>query len=72
MTKDYGLERVSGPLTYNDITSASPAGRRGIWTDRQRDWEEAETLDSGQERPDVTVFFQGVGCWLGEGVVAWC
>lgn len=46
MTKDYGLERVSGLLTYNE-------GRRDIWTDRERDWEEAEALDTGQERPDV-------------------
>lgn len=61
MTKDYGLERVSGPLTYNDITSASPAGRRDIWTDRQRDLEEAEALDSGQERPDVTGFVRARG-----------
>ncbi|XP_040034696.1 glutamate receptor ionotropic, delta-1 isoform X4 [Gasterosteus aculeatus] len=47
VTKDYGPERVSGPLTYNDI-SASPEGRRHIWTDRERDWEEAEALDTGQ------------------------
>ncbi|XP_047459706.1 glutamate receptor ionotropic, delta-1 isoform X1 [Mugil cephalus] len=47
VTKDYGLQRVSGPLTYNDI-SASPEGRRNIWTDRERDWEEAEVLDTGQ------------------------
>ncbi|KAF3841930.1 hypothetical protein F7725_023881 [Dissostichus mawsoni] len=48
VTKDYGLERVSGPLTYNEITSASPEGRRHIWTDRERDWEEA--LDTGQDK----------------------
>lgn len=53
VTKDYRLARVSGPLTYNDITSASPEGRREIWTDRERDWEEAEALDTGQERPDI-------------------
>ncbi|XP_034464362.1 glutamate receptor ionotropic, delta-1 isoform X3 [Hippoglossus hippoglossus] len=37
VTKDYGLERVSGPLTYNDITSTSPEGRRHIWTVRERE-----------------------------------
>lgn len=49
VTKDYSLQSVSGPLTYNDITGASPEGRRDIWTDRERDWEEAEALDTGQE-----------------------
>lgn len=34
MTKDYALEMVSGPLTYNDITSTSPEGRRDMWTGR--------------------------------------
>lgn len=66
MTKDYGLERVSGPLTYNDITSASPEGRRHIWTDRERDWEEAEALDTGQERPDV-LYWMAIGCVRAKG-----
>ena len=66
VTKDYGLERVSGPLTYNDITSASPEGRRDIWTDRQRDWEEAEALDTGQERPDV-LYWMVIGCVRAKG-----
>lgn len=66
VTKDYGLERVSGPLTYNDITSASPEGRRDIWTDRERDWEEAEALDTGQERPDV-LYLMVIGCVRAKG-----
>ncbi|XP_029985519.1 glutamate receptor ionotropic, delta-1-like isoform X1 [Sphaeramia orbicularis] len=48
VTKDYRLGRVSGPLTYNDITSASSEGRRDIWTDRERGWDEAEAIDTGQ------------------------
>lgn len=73
VTKNFGLERVSGPLTYNDITSASPEGRRDIWTDRERDWEEAEALDTGQERPDITgwslaVSGRGGGAWGRAGV----
>ena len=53
VTKDYGLERVSGPLTYNDITTASSEGRRDIWTDRERGWDEAEAIDTGQNRPPI-------------------
>ncbi|XP_005474351.1 glutamate receptor ionotropic, delta-1 isoform X1 [Oreochromis niloticus] len=48
VTKDYALQRVSGSLTYNDITSSLPEGRRDIWTDRETDWEEAVALDTGQ------------------------
>ncbi|KAG7463090.1 hypothetical protein MATL_G00191700, partial [Megalops atlanticus] len=48
VTKDYRLARVSGPLTYNDITTASSEGRKDIWTERERDWAEAETIDTGQ------------------------
>lgn len=51
VTKDYRLARVSGPLTYNDITTASSEGRRDIWTDRERGWDEAEAIDTGQNRP---------------------
>ena len=51
VTKDYRLTRVSGPLTYNDITTASSEGRRDIWTDRERGWDEAEAIDTGQNRP---------------------
>lgn len=65
VTKDYGPERVSGPLTYNDI-SASPEGRRHIWTDRERDWEEAEALDTGQERPDI-LYRMVIGCARAKG-----
>lgn len=61
--KDHSVERVSGPLTYNDITRASPEGRRNIWTDRERDWEEAEALDTGQARPDILLD----GHWLCQG-----
>lgn len=50
VTKDYRLTSVSGPLTYNDITPSSE-GRRDIWTDRQRGWDEAEAIDTGQNRP---------------------
>lgn len=50
VTKDYRLARVSGPLTYNDITTASSEGRRDIWTDRERGWDEAEAIDTGQIR----------------------
>lgn len=53
VTKDYRLARVSGPLTYNDITTASSEGRRDIWTDRERGWDEAEAIDTGQNRPPV-------------------
>lgn len=66
VTKDYSLERVSGPLTYNDITSASPERRRDIWTDRERDWEEAEALDTGQERPDI-MYWMVIGCVRAKG-----
>ncbi|MBN3297553.1 GRID1 protein, partial [Amia calva] len=48
VTKDYRLARVSGPLTYNDITTASSEGRKDIWTERERDWDEAEAIDTGQ------------------------
>ncbi|KAJ8391776.1 hypothetical protein AAFF_G00085480, partial [Aldrovandia affinis] len=48
VTKDYRLARVSGPLTYNDITTTSSEGRKDIWTDRERDWAEAEAIDTGQ------------------------
>uniref|UniRef100_A0A8C9RAW5 Glutamate receptor n=1 Tax=Scleropages formosus TaxID=113540 RepID=A0A8C9RAW5_SCLFO len=48
VTKDYRLTRVSGPLTYNDITTASSQGRKDIWTERERDWDEAEAIDTGQ------------------------
>ncbi|XP_016111060.1 glutamate receptor ionotropic, delta-1-like isoform X1 [Sinocyclocheilus grahami] len=47
-TKDYRLARVSGPLTYNDIATASSEGSKDIWTDRERDWNEAEAIDTGQ------------------------
>ena len=53
VTKDYRLARGSGPLTYNDITSASSEGRRDIWTERERDWDEAEAIDTGQTRTPV-------------------
>jgi len=33
-----------------------------MWTDRERDWEEAEPLDTGQERPCVLD-----GHWLCQG-----
>ncbi|XP_029561697.1 glutamate receptor ionotropic, delta-1 isoform X1 [Salmo trutta] len=48
VTKDYRLARVSGPLTYNEITTASSEGRKDIWTERERDWDEAEAIDTGQ------------------------
>ncbi|XP_077062023.1 glutamate receptor ionotropic, delta-1 isoform X1 [Siphateles boraxobius] len=48
VTKDYRLARVSGPLTYNDIATASSEGSKDIWTDRERDWDEAEAIDTGQ------------------------
>ncbi|XP_061087023.1 glutamate receptor ionotropic, delta-1 isoform X2 [Conger conger] len=48
VTKDYRLARVSGPLTYNDITTASSEGRKDIWTERERNWDEAEAIDTGQ------------------------
>ncbi|RXN32771.1 glutamate receptor delta-1 isoform X1 [Labeo rohita] len=47
VTKDYRLARVSGPLTYNDIATASSEGSKDIWTDRERDWDEAEAIDTG-------------------------
>ena len=50
VTKDYRLAKVSGPLTYNDITTTSSEGGKDIWTDRERDWEEAEPIDTGQTR----------------------
>ena len=50
VAKDYRLARVSGPLTYNDITTASSEGRRDIWTERERGWDEAEAIDTGQNR----------------------
>lgn len=53
VTKDYRLSRVSGPLTYNDITTASSEGTRDIWTDRERGWDEAEAIDTGQNRARV-------------------
>ncbi|XP_031696995.1 glutamate receptor ionotropic, delta-2-like [Anarrhichthys ocellatus] len=53
VTKDYRLARVSGPLTYNDITTASSEGRRDIWTDRERGWDEAEAIHTGQNRPPI-------------------
>lgn len=56
VTKDYRLARVSGPLTYNDITTASSEGRRDIWTDRERGWDEAEAIDTGQNRPPTQLF----------------
>ncbi|XP_076141201.1 glutamate receptor ionotropic, delta-1 isoform X2 [Alosa pseudoharengus] len=45
---DYQMDVVSGPLTYNDITSAASEGRRDIWTERERGWEESEAIDTGQ------------------------
>ncbi|XP_048865103.1 glutamate receptor ionotropic, delta-1-like isoform X1 [Brienomyrus brachyistius] len=48
VTKDYRLARVSGPLIYNDITTASSEGRKDIWTESVRDWDEAEAIDTGQ------------------------
>jgi len=59
VTKDYRLARVSGPLTYNDIATASSEGSKDIWTDRERDWDEAEAIDTGQNRI-VGLFFD----WL--------
>ncbi|TWW82033.1 Glutamate receptor ionotropic, delta-1 [Takifugu flavidus] len=50
VTKDYRLTSVSGPLTYNDITPSSE-GRRDIWTDRQRGWDEAEAIDTAMLEP---------------------
>lgn len=49
-SKDYRLTRVSGPLTYNDITATSSEGVKDIWTDRERDWEATEAIDTGQTR----------------------
>lgn len=66
MTKDYALQRVSGSLTYNDITSSLPEGRRDIWTDRETEWEEAVALDTGQERPD-TLYWMVIGCDRAKG-----
>ncbi|RXM35823.1 Glutamate receptor ionotropic, delta-1 [Acipenser ruthenus] len=48
VTKDYRLASVSGPLTYNDITTASSGGRKDIWTERDRNWDEAEDIYTGQ------------------------
>ncbi|XP_078793809.1 glutamate receptor ionotropic, delta-1 isoform X3 [Oryzias latipes] len=48
VTKDYRLTRVSAPLTYNEFTTASSEGRRDIWTDREKGWDEAEAIDTGQ------------------------
>lgn len=50
VTKDYRLTRVSAPLTYNEFTTASSEGRRDIWTDREKGWDEAEAIDTGQNR----------------------
>lgn len=61
MTKDYSVERVSGHLTYNDITCALSERRQDIWTDRQADWEEAEAFDTGQARPDI-LYWMIIGC----------
>ncbi|KAL2082902.1 hypothetical protein ACEWY4_020675 [Coilia grayii] len=49
VTKDYQMDVVSGPLTYNNIASAATEGRRDMWTDRERGWEEAEAIDTGQQ-----------------------
>ncbi|XP_057682965.1 glutamate receptor ionotropic, delta-1-like isoform X1 [Corythoichthys intestinalis] len=46
VAKDYRLALVSGPLTYNDF--ATSEGRRDIWTDRGRGWQEAHTIATGQ------------------------
>ncbi|XP_017566057.1 glutamate receptor ionotropic, delta-1 isoform X1 [Pygocentrus nattereri] len=48
VTKDYRVARVSDPLRYNDISTASSEGRKDIWTERERDWDEAEAIDTGQ------------------------
>ncbi|XP_046710172.1 glutamate receptor ionotropic, delta-1-like isoform X1 [Silurus meridionalis] len=48
VTKDYRVRRVSDPLRYNDIATASSEGRKDIWTDRERDWDETEAIDTGQ------------------------
>ncbi|MGH0149520.1 UNVERIFIED_CONTAM: hypothetical protein FKN15_015463, partial [Acipenser sinensis] len=48
VAKDYRLASVSGPLTYNDITTASSGGRKDIWTERDRNWDEAEDIYTGQ------------------------
>ncbi|KAI7796637.1 putative glutamate receptor ionotropic [Triplophysa rosa] len=48
VTKDYRLARVSGPLTYNDIATASSEGSKDIWTEKEKDWDEAEAIDTGQ------------------------
>uniref|UniRef100_A0A3P8UY54 Glutamate receptor n=1 Tax=Cynoglossus semilaevis TaxID=244447 RepID=A0A3P8UY54_CYNSE len=37
VTQDFGMDSVSGPMTYSDITSTSPAGRRDMWTGRERE-----------------------------------
>ncbi|MGH0120848.1 UNVERIFIED_CONTAM: hypothetical protein FKN15_024329 [Acipenser sinensis] len=47
VAKDYRLASVSGPLTYNDITTASSGGRKDIWTERDRNWDEAEDIYTG-------------------------
>lgn len=50
VTKDYRVRRVSDPLRYNDIATASSEGSKDIWTDRERDWDETEAIDTGQNR----------------------
>lgn len=44
------MGRVSDPLRYNDISTGSSEGRKDIWTERERDWDEAEAIDTGQNR----------------------
>ncbi|KAF5891371.1 glutamate receptor ionotropic, delta-1 isoform X1, partial [Clarias magur] len=46
VTKDYRVRRVSDPLRYNDIATASSEGSKDIWTDRERDWDETEAIDT--------------------------
>lgn len=60
VTKDYRLARVSGPLTYNDIATASSEGSKDIWTEREKDWDEAEAIDTGQNRI-VGLFYDRLG-----------
>lgn len=70
VTKDYRLAKVSGPLTYSDISTASSEGRKDIWTERERDWDEAEATDTGQTRPPqmLLVLEKRTGVLVGPGV----
>ncbi|KAK1794369.1 hypothetical protein P4O66_011248 [Electrophorus voltai] len=50
VTKDYRGARVSDPLRYNDIATASAEGSKNIWTERERDWDEAEAIDTATKK----------------------